>query len=328
MNRTHAPAGRDQFGGILTVTPNPALDITYQVRLVPGEVHRVEPPRRRAGGKGFNVARVVAANQHRAVAVAPVGQAQIAAFAEELRKAGVGAELVAVAADTRNSIALVDADADQVTVLNEPGSAPTTAEAEELDLRVRDCIARYAPAVVVIAGSLPPGTDSSLFAQFTRYAHDAGAPCIIDTSGSALLDAVRAGADLIKPNAEEAMQATDATDHLTAATALLQLSPNPRARALISRGPDGISLFTKGSEVVTTARPGERLSGNPTGAGDAAVAAAAVGLADGLDDHALVRLAVQWSSAAVLAPLAGDLGPLAEPESITVSTETLPHKII
>ena len=46
---------------ILTVTPNPAIDLTYRVgSLDVGESHRVAPPAVRAGGKGLNVARVIA----------------------------------------------------------------------------------------------------------------------------------------------------------------------------------------------------------------------------------------------------------------------------
>ena len=41
---------------IVTVTPNPAIDLTYQVAgIVPGGSHRVRPPLLRAGGKGINV---------------------------------------------------------------------------------------------------------------------------------------------------------------------------------------------------------------------------------------------------------------------------------
>ncbi len=47
-------------GVILTVTPNPAVDVTYHLdELRPGTVHRVDDVVSRAGGKGINVARVL-----------------------------------------------------------------------------------------------------------------------------------------------------------------------------------------------------------------------------------------------------------------------------
>ena len=45
---------------ILTVTPNPAIDLTWHVdRLTPGATHRVPTGASRAGGKGLNAARVL-----------------------------------------------------------------------------------------------------------------------------------------------------------------------------------------------------------------------------------------------------------------------------
>lgn len=45
---------------IITVTCNPAIDVTYQLGLlVPGEVHRIQQVHTRVGGKGVDVARVL-----------------------------------------------------------------------------------------------------------------------------------------------------------------------------------------------------------------------------------------------------------------------------
>ena len=51
---------------------------------------------------------------------------------------------------------------------------------------------------------------------------------------------------------------------------------------------------------ILVARPGQRLSGNPTGAGDAATAAVAAGLMTSRGWPDLLRDAVAWSGAAVL----------------------------
>jgi tagatose 6-phosphate kinase len=51
------------------------------------------------------------------------------------------------------------------------------------------------------------------------------------------------------------------------------------------------------------------LSGNPTGAGDALVAAVAAGLASGSTWQQMARDAVTWSAAAVLQPIAGEIDP-------------------
>ena len=59
---------------ILTVTCNPAVDVTYQVdRLAVGEVHRVATVHERPGGKGVNVARVLHALGHDVVVTGLAG---------------------------------------------------------------------------------------------------------------------------------------------------------------------------------------------------------------------------------------------------------------
>jgi tagatose 6-phosphate kinase len=60
---------------------------------------------------------------------------------------------------------------------------------------------------------------------------------------------------------------------------------------------------------VTRAWLAEPLSGNPTGAGDAAVAALAAGLSLGRAPRDTLRDAVAWSAAAVLHPVAGHIRP-------------------
>src|SRR5699024_2143203 len=50
-----------RYSMIITLTPNPAVDVTYAVpELRHGTVHRVEQVTEAAGGKGVNVARVLA----------------------------------------------------------------------------------------------------------------------------------------------------------------------------------------------------------------------------------------------------------------------------
>ena len=63
----------------------------------------------------------------------------------------------------------------------------------------------------------------------------------------------------------------------------------------------------RGSGEVLRAALGTPLAGNPTGAGDAAVAALAAGLARGATDRDALADAVAWSAAAVLHPLAGQV---------------------
>lgn len=61
---------------------------------------------------------------------------------------------------------------------------------------------------------------------------------------------------------------------------------------------------------ILQARLDTPLAGNPTGAGDAGVAACAVLMGAGIrDPERILRRATAWSAAAVLMPLAGDIHP-------------------
>ncbi|MBP3977001.1 1-phosphofructokinase family hexose kinase [Microbacterium sp. BLY] len=289
---------------ILTVTPNPALDLTWRVdRLVAGGTHRADTGAARAGGKGLNVARVANAEGASVLALTTAGGRIGAEFAAELTVSGVPAVLVPVAAETRRSIALVDDSAGDTTVVNERGENPTDAEWGGLLAEIVDRLPGV--SVLVISGSIPPGAPESLVPMLVAVGADAGVPVIVDTSGPDLLRAADAGATVLKPNAAELVEATGIDD------------PVEGARSLLARGAELVllSLGAEGMLAVTAtdllhARLDEPLAGNPTGAGDAAVAACAVRYADGERDPELIlRRATAWSAAAVLMPLAGDISP-------------------
>src|SRR5690606_6145228 len=80
---------------------------------------------------------------------------------------------------------------------------------------------------------------------------------------------------------------------------------------LLSLGADGmlaISLAEDNALSILQARLDAPLAGNPTGAGDAAVAACAVLMDAGIHDpEQILRRATAWSAAAVLMPLAGEI---------------------
>lgn len=287
---------------ILTVTPNPALDLTWRVdRLIPGATHRADAGALRAGGKGINVARVAHAQGASVLALATAGGRSGIAFAADLGASGVPHRLVQVAAPTRQTVAIVDDELGDTTIVNERGANPTDAEWAALFGEVVDALP--SARVLVISGSLPPGAPDSFVPLLIGTARDAGVPTIVDTSGSALLRAAEAGASVLKPNSAELVDATGIADPVDGARALLERGAE---LVLLSRGADG--MLAVSADEVRQARLDAPLAGNPTGAGDAAVAACAVLYAEGVrDPDAVLRRATGWSAAAVPMPLAGEI---------------------
>jgi 1-phosphofructokinase family hexose kinase len=292
---------------IITVTPNPALDLTYPLDAVRlGDTNRVAAASVRAGGKGVNVARVVHQQGHPVLAIAPVGAASGQEFAEELAASGVTHQLVPVQAATRRTIAFVEGDSNQTTIFTESGENHTPAEWHLLT----DAVASALPMArcLVGSGSLPAGAPLDFYPQLVARATASGVPSIIDTSGAGLLAAAAAGATVLKPTRQELAEATGIGDPLAGARHLLSLGAG---LVLLSLGEEGmVALSAIDPEAPSFARLPRVLRGNPTGAGDAAVAAAAVAYATGRHriDQVLCA-ATAWSAAAVLMPLAGEISP-------------------
>ncbi|QHK20322.1 hexose kinase [Pseudarthrobacter psychrotolerans] len=294
---------------IVTVTPSPAVDMTYQVqRITPGSTHRVAAPLIRAGGKGLNVARVAHQLGFPVLALAPAGSGAAGAeFKAELSSSGMPHRIIPVEADTRRSIAVVDTSKADTIILNEPGAYLSAAEWHCLRVAVKESLAS-GEGILVGSGSLPAGADPDFYASLVALAHEAGIRAIIDTSGPGMVSAARAGADLIKPNHHELREATGEDDPVVAARQLIGMGAQ---RVMVSSGAAGMMIFDAADPATYWhARLPYGLGGNPTGAGDAAVAAAAACLSEGSpDSEQILRAATAWSAAAVLMPAAGEISP-------------------
>ncbi|MER6632707.1 1-phosphofructokinase [Streptomyces sp. NPDC000987] len=302
---------------ILTVTPNPSLDRTYEVpSLERGEVIRATGERMDPGGKGVNVSRAVAAAGRRTVAVLPLGGAPGALVATLLDAQGIEVAPVPVAGDTRSNIALAEANG-VLTKINAPGPELSAAEQELLLETVREQ-SRDADWIAC-CGSLPRGLAPAWYADVVARAHAGGARIALDTSGRALLEALAERPDVVKPNAEELAEAVGrplATvgDALKAAEELREMGAGA---VLASLGADGQLLVDGagawfGSARVDTVR-------SNVGAGDSSLAGFLIAGGDGPE---ALASAVAHGAAAVRLP--GSVMPAPsdlEPAAVTVTAE-------
>ncbi|MFC9331862.1 1-phosphofructokinase family hexose kinase [Kitasatospora sp. NPDC057015] len=284
---------------IVTVTANPALDVTYSVKtLTPNTTHRVIETHEQAGGKGVNVSRVLTALGRRTTAVLPLAGANGIAVQDDLKRAGVTHCVVPGGGPTRRTIA-VAAD-DDVTMLNEPGAAPDDGWWHTLTGVVHGLLP--GAQVLVVSGSLPAGLPPSAYRALVVLAHQRGLPVILDSDGLPLTAALDARPTLVKPNGAELLAATGLTDPLEAARALKDLGAQS---VIASLGPDGILAVTPDGTWRACLPASFTIRGNPTGAGDAAVASLAAALADAVPWPLALADAVALSAATVAAPYAG-----------------------
>ncbi len=283
---------------ILTVTLNFALDVTYHVaRFERGETARVEGFARQAGGKGVNVARMLQAIGREAAVTGFVGGYSGLAARAELAAAGLRDELVPIADDSRLTLMIVEDDG-QATGFSEPGPVISEGEWRALIKRVLS-LAAHCDALVV-SGSVPRAVPDDCYALLLGAATQAGIPTLLDADGEALRRGGAASPDIVKINRAELAGVQQDVDLVAGAQALRQCG----ARAVVvSEGVEGMTAVL--DERVLHAAPPRSLTGNPTGAGDAASAALIAGLLDGTPWPERLADAAALSAAAVCAPLAG-----------------------
>ncbi|WP_351233628.1 1-phosphofructokinase [Streptomyces sp. NPDC002133] len=298
---------------ILTVTPNPSLDRTYEIPgLERGEVLRATGERMDPGGKGVNVSRAVAAAGHRTVAVMPLGGAPGALVADLLAGHGIEVAPVPVAGATRSNVALAEPDG-TLTKINAPGPLLTADESTAL----LAAASAHSPSASWIAccGSLPRGLEPSWYAELVARAHESGARIALDTSGPSLLSALSGRPDVVKPNTDELAGAvgrplTTVGDAVKAAEELRSLGA---VAVLASLGADGQLLVSSaGTWFASAAVAADRIRSN-VGAGDASLAGF---LAAGGEGPDALAAAVAHGAAAVqlpgsVMPTPSDLDPAA-----------------
>jgi tagatose 6-phosphate kinase len=290
---------------IVTVTLNPALDVSYTVdALVPHGSHRVRSVTDRAGGKGVNVASVLHRMGVPSLALVLAGGSTGQALADDLAARGLPHEALTCAGETRRTVNVVSTESGDATIFNEPGPSVTRSEVDAVVARVGHHVTAGA-TVVAVCGSLPHGAEPDAYGHIVTAARTSGAVMLVDAEGQPLLAACAAGADVAVPNRIELTTATGADDEAAGAKALREIGVR---HLVVSAGREGMRGYLSDGRTLV-ARPGEPLRGNPTGAGDAATAAVAAGLAAGADWSEILRDAVAWSGAAVLQPVAGDVDP-------------------
>lgn len=309
---------------ILTVTPNPSLDRTYELPgLTRGTVLRARADRVDPGGKGVNVSRAVAAAGHRTVAVVPLGGAEGATLARLLERDGIEAVGVPVGGSTRVNVTLVEPDG-TLTKVNAAGPEISAPEAETLLETVRS---RSAEADwIACCGSLPRGLPAEWYAELVARTHRAGARIALDTSGAALTAALRERPDVVKPNAEELAEAVGRPLATVgdAVKAAEELRDRGARTVLASLGPAGQLLVDASGVWFGSGRVAAVRSN--VGAGDASLAGF---LAAGGTGPAALSAAVAHGTAAVQLPGSVMPGPTdLDPAAVSTTSDVpLDHSL-
>jgi 1-phosphofructokinase len=280
---------------VVTVTANPAIDWTLTIPdFSAGSVNRVEHQRSNPGGKGINVASALADYGHAVAVTGFLGRDNIALFEALFSAKGIDDHFVRINGETRVGIKISDPARQQTTDINFPGPSPTPGEIESLLKRLEGLAAQSRPWFV-LAGSLPPGVESTIYRDAVHKLKSDGCRVLLDTSGEALKHALDARPEVIKPNLHEleSLIGGGLSSNREIIEAARSLLATGISLAVVSMGADG-ALFISAEQAILARPPNVKVR-STVGAGDAMVAGVLAGQLMGLPLSETARLASAFS---------------------------------
>jgi 1-phosphofructokinase family hexose kinase len=212
---------------IITVTLNAAIDKTLAVpNFRIGRRHRSTEQQTMAGGKGVNVARALKMLGQPVIATGLAGGPTGTRISEQLTEEAILSDFVRIRDESRTSTAVIDPTTGEQTEINERG--PEASEAELSLFREKLFYLAKGADICVFAGSLPRGVENRIYAELVNELAATGVTTVVDSEGEPMQLALRAGPDLVSPNAAEAEalaghEFRDEQDHLYALYELCEL---------------------------------------------------------------------------------------------------------
>jgi 6-phosphofructokinase 2 len=284
---------------VLTVTVNPALDVSMTVeQLVPDHKLRAADCRREAGGGGINVSRALGRLGVPSTSFVVVGGVIGSELLVHLAEDGLAVVTHHIDETTRESVAITETCTNRQYRVSVDG--PTIGDAESLLHSIVEAAA--STPMVILSGGLAPGMPLDFYARVIAGL-DPNTTTIVDSHGAALA-AAAGSATIIKPSQRE-LAALVGWEPSTAGEierAAHQVLESGALDAVVaSRGPSGALLVGRRQGPVWFRPPAVRPV-STVGAGDSMVAGMAASLLAGDDLVDAVRRGVAAGTAAVLTP--------------------------
>lgn len=274
-------------------------------RLVPDSVNRAFFTLDGVAGKSINVAKVLKALAQKPVAAGFIGGDRGREIQAVLAARNIESALLEVSTPTRQCITVVDESTGAVTELVEESKPFSPGDYQQLENLIRERIS--ACCVAVMSGTFPPGGPVAFYAGCVSIAHQAGALSIVDTQGPPLMEAIKAGPGLVKPNRAElaATVGHDLRGEEAVIAAMRELCGRGAQRVVVTAGKepalacDGRNLWRIHSPAIVAV--------NPIGSGDAFTAGLAWKLATGENLGEACRWAAAAGAANALSHMAGEV---------------------
>ena len=181
---------------------SPAIDATVRLPSAPkgeGEIFKDVVEEENVGGKAVNVARWLAIRGAEVACGGLLGEDNDRPFTKELAKYAIEDRFVRVPCATRRNEMIVWPGG---SVKLNRAAFPGLAAVPSLD-SLLSLSSFSSPAVAILSGSLPHVVPKDFYASAVARLKSLGFTVVLDASGAALVEGIKAHPDVIKPNAEE-----------------------------------------------------------------------------------------------------------------------------
>lgn len=284
---------------IITVTLNPALDKTIEIdQFKIDAVNRIVSTRVDAGGKGINVSKVIVELKHKSTALGFLGGSSGTQIKNYLEELNIDNNFLTVKGETRTNIKIFDKVFNTHTDINENG--PSLGQQDITNMKEK--IMEYCSdnSIVVLSGSVPGGVSTSIYGDIIKNVKSKGGKVILDAEGELLMQGIKAGPYMVKPNIDElekafGMSINSEDEVIETAKKILEYGVK---YVVISLGSEG-SIFISCDKVAKV--KGIKVEVKSTvGAGDSMVAALAVAVQEDYSFEEAIKLACATSTANVM----------------------------
>lgn len=258
---------------IYSVTLNPSID--YIVKLdnfTEGELNRSKGEYTNAGGKGIMVSKLLSNLGIDNIALGFLGGYTGQYIKDWFNQEGLREDFTRVNENTRINVKLKSmSDSGQIIESEINGRGPKISASGQDDFLNK--IRKLNPDdTLIISGSSSPGLDKDIVDQMINICKDRGSDFVVDTTGGALMEAMRQRPLLVKPNTVELAQLFSVEletkdDIVKYGKKCLEIGAQ---YAIVSMGGDGAMFFDKDKVYYSPVVKGQLV--NSVGAGDSMIA--------------------------------------------------------
>jgi len=285
---------------IVTLTVNPALDKSAKVDgLIPDQKLSCHSITYQAGGGGINISRILSRLGVNSKCVFTSGGDTGQRLESLLLEEHINNFPVAVREATRENFSVVDTTTRFQYRFGMPGGNITDAEFNKITTSLEELLNEG--DILALSGSLSSKMPSDYYVQVIQLLKGKGVKIVLDTSGSALKEAIGQKLCLVKPNQRE-LALLAGKEFLTNKEqedfALQLVASNSVEYVVVSMGPKGAFMASK--EGITYQHTPAVPVRSTIGAGDSMVAGLIYGILKEMNAEQMLKYGVACGSATTM----------------------------